>query len=339
MSSPARPRVSVIVPGKDAEDYIADTLTSLTRQMPDLHDLEVVVVNDGSSDATGDIAESFTSKLPNLKVLTNPTPSGLANARNQGLAESTGRFVCYLDSDDWLAPRRLEVLADAMEVFRVDFIRTDHTTVDGRKRNLARAPQARRGVVLDPRDSILPTNDSTMVDYPYAWAGIFDRTIEQDGLLTFPAGLHTAEDRPWIWQLFLRSRAYAVIDAPTLCYRRSVSGSLTATFDRRQLDIIPALRAALDLILADPEANRFLPKLTRTTFALVAHHMARSKMMAPDVRRDLKAGARELFAAIPAPVLAHEMRYLKRERERLLYGLLPPVHKDASFALKEETVR
>ncbi|MEV0953087.1 glycosyltransferase family 2 protein [Promicromonospora sp. NPDC050249] len=339
MSSPARPRVSVIVPGKDAENYIADTLTSLTRQMPDPHDLEVIVVNDGSKDATGDIAESYASRLPNLKVLTNAKPSGLANARNQGLAESTGRYVVYLDSDDWLAPRRLEVLADAMEAFRVDFVRSDHTTVDGRKRNIARAPQARRGVVLNPRDSILPATDSTMVDYPYAWAGMFDRAIEQDGLLTFPKGLHTAEDRPWIWQLFLKSRSYAVVDAPTLCYRRSVSGSLTSTYDRRQLDIIPALRTTLDLILADKEAERFLPKLTRTTFALVAHHMSRSRKMTPDVRRDLKAGARDLFAAIPPNVLAHEVRYLKRERERLLHGLLPHLSKDVSFEPAEEATR
>jgi glycosyltransferase involved in cell wall biosynthesis len=323
------------VPGKDAEAFIADTLTSLTRQMDDPHEIEVVVVNDGSSDGTQDIAESFSSRLPNLTILTNAQPTGLASARNQGLAATTGKYVAYLDSDDWLAPRRMAVLADAMDAIGVQFVRTDHTTVESRRRNLVRAPQARRNVVLDPRDSILPADDSTMVDYPYAWAGMFDRSLEQDGLLSFPDGLHTAEDRPWIWELFLKAKSYAVIDAPTLCYRRAVATSLTATYDRRQLDILSALRRTFDTVEADRDAASYLPKLTRTTLALVAHHVSRSGKMTADVRRDLRKGARQLFESIPQRELAEEVRGLKRERARLLHGLVPgtmhPARTEESF--------
>lgn len=323
MSSTARPRVSVVVPGKDAEAFIADTLTSLTRQMDDPHELEVVVVNDGSTDGTQAIAESYSRQLPNLTILTNAKPTGLASARNQGLAATTGKYVAYLDSDDWLAPRRMAVLADAMDAMNVQFVRTDHTTVESRKRNIVRAPQARRDVMLDPRDSILPADDSTMVDYPYAWAGMFDRSLENDGLLSFPDGLHTAEDRPWIWELFLNAKSYAVIDAPTLCYRRAVATSLTATYDRRQLDILPALRRTFDAVESDRDAASYLPKLTRTALALVAHHVSRSSNMAVDVRKDLRKGAKQFFESIPQAELALEVRTLKRERARLLHGLLP----------------
>lgn len=339
MSSTARPRVSVVVPGKDAEAFIADTLTSLTRQMDDPHDLEVVVVNDGSSDGTQGIAESFSARLPHLTILTNPEPTGLASARNQGLAETTGKYVVYLDSDDWLAPRRLSVLADAMDAMGVQFVRTDHTTVESRKRNLVRAPQARRNVVLDPRASILPANDSTMVDYPYAWAGMFDRSLEHDGLLSFPEGLHTAEDRPWIWDLFLKAGAYAVIDAPTLCYRRAVATSLTATYDRRQLDILPALRRTFDSVEADRDAASYLPKLTRTTLALIAHHVSRSGRMAADVRRDLRKGAKQLFESVPQAELAQEVRTMKRERARLLHGLLPSTMHTSRTETAEEALQ
>lgn len=339
MSMTARPRVSVVVPGKDAEAFIADTLTSLTRQMDDPHEIEVVVVNDGSSDGTQDIAESFSSRLPNLQILTNARPTGLASARNQGLAATTGKYVAYLDSDDWLAPRRMAVLADAMDAIGVQFVRTDHTTVESRRRNLVRAPQARRNVVLDPRESILPADDSTMVDYPYAWAGMFDRSLEQDGLLSFPDGLHTAEDRPWIWELFLKSKSYAVIDAPTLCYRRAVATSLTATYDRRQLDILSALRRTFDAVEADRDAASYLPKLTRTTLALVAHHVSRSGKMTADVRRDLRKGAKQLFESIPQRELAEEVRGMKRERARLLHGLVPGAMHPARTQTAEEALQ
>ncbi|GAA1710112.1 glycosyltransferase family 2 protein [Isoptericola hypogeus] len=318
-----RPRISVVVPGKDVESYLADTLTSLARQVEDPRDLEVIVVDDGSVDATGDVARQFADRLPGLAVLTNPAPTGLANARNQGLAATTGRYVAYLDADDWLAPRRLTVLADAMDALRVPFVRTDHTTVRGRRRDLIRAPQAVRGVPIDPRASILPVDASTMVDYPYAWAGMFDRAMEADGLLTFPPDLHTAEDRPWIWRLFLSAGSYAVVDAPTLCYRRGVGSSLTATYDRRQLDILEALRQTYDLVRRDRDAAAFLPKITRTSLALIAHHVARSRAMTADVRRDLRAGSREFFAGLPQDVLAAEARLMTRARARTLHGLLP----------------
>ncbi|MFC7405041.1 glycosyltransferase [Georgenia alba] len=318
-----RPRVSVVVPGKDVESYVADALTSLTRQMEDPRQLEVVVVDDGSRDNTGEVAESFRSRLPNLTILRNESPGGVASARNKGLAATTGRYVAYLDSDDWLAPRRLSVLADAIEHLRVAFLFTDHTTVAGRKRNLVRAPQARRGVVLDPRDSILPENHSTMVDYPYSWAVLFDRELLHDGFMTFPDGLHSAEDRPWIWNLFLNGPPYAVVDAPTLCYRRDVETSLTATYDRRQLDIFPALERVLDLVRADRESEKYAPKIARTVMALMSHHMRRSNRMTREVRAELRSRASHLISQLPHDLLVREIREMSRERARSLHGLLP----------------
>ncbi|WP_166849830.1 glycosyltransferase family 2 protein [Isoptericola sp. BMS4] len=318
-----RPRISAVVPGKDVAPFLADALTSLGRQVEDPRDLEVIVIDDGSTDATADVARQFTGRLPGLTVLTNPEPSGLANARNQGLAAATGRYVAFLDADDWLAPGRLAHLADASDALRVPFVRTDHTTVRGRRRDLIRAPQSVRGVPLDPRGSILPVHTSTMVDYPYAWAGIFDRALAEDGLLAFPPDLHTAEDRPWIWRLFLSVPRYAVVDAPTLCYRRGIASSLTAIYDRRQLDILKALRQAYDLVQQDRDADAFLPKITRTSLALVAHHVARSANMPPDVRRDLRAGARAFFEGLPRDVLAAEVRVMRRARARTLHRVLP----------------
>lgn len=319
----ARPRISVIVPGKDVEDYVSDTLTSLTRQVEDVRDLEVVVVDDGSSDSTGEVVASFADRLPHLTAITNREPVGPATARNQGLAATTGRYVAYLDADDWLAPGHLGTLADALDELRVDFLRVDHTTVTGRRRTLTRAPQAVRGVARDPRESILPTDDRTMVDYPYAWAGMFDRALATDGLLTFPEGLRTAEDRPWIWRLFLEARSYAVVDAPGICYRRGLTDSLSQTFDARQLDVIPALHATLDVVADAPDTEIFEPKLARTAVALLSHHLRRSSHMPAGAREELRAGAREILARIPDDVLAYETNRTHPGRVWVLHGLLP----------------
>lgn len=317
-----RPRVSVVVPGKDAGEYVADTLTSLTRQFDDARQLEVVVVDDGSEDDTGEIARRFAGRLPGLVVLRNESAVGLAAARNQGLAATTGRFVAYLDADDWLAPRHLAVTADALEVLGCAFVRVDHTTVRGRRRELVRAPEPVRGAVLRPRDSILPEDTSTMVDYPYAWAGMFDRALATDGLLDFPAGLHTAEDRPWIWRLHLEAPTYAVVDAPGICYRRGLAGSLTQIYDRRQLDFVTALEQVREVLDRDAEADRFMAKYVRTVTVLVAHHLGRARKMDRGAQRELRASALRLVESLPRDVLVEQLERGPDRRRVVITSLL-----------------
>ncbi|MFC7107821.1 glycosyltransferase [Nonomuraea rubra] len=140
--------LSVVVPIRDGERFIADALTSLSRNARG--DFEFIIVNDGSVDATGDIIDDFIGELPGLVVIRNPAPVGLADARNTGLSAATGRYVTYMDGDDWLAPGYLARLVEAIDGLGCDFVRVDHVQVEGRKRVVHRAPLARRGTVLAP---------------------------------------------------------------------------------------------------------------------------------------------------------------------------------------------
>jgi glycosyltransferase involved in cell wall biosynthesis len=108
------PLVSVIVPAYNAAAYLADALDSLARQS--LTDFEVIVVNDGSSDATQAIAESYAARDPRFHVINRETPSGRpACARNLGLREARGRYIAFLDADDVALPTRLAVSVDALQ--------------------------------------------------------------------------------------------------------------------------------------------------------------------------------------------------------------------------------
>ncbi|MFC7639895.1 glycosyltransferase family 2 protein [Streptosporangium lutulentum] len=161
-------KLSIVVPVRDAELYISDALASLARNAH--RDFEFIVVDDGSVDATGQIIEDFRNDLPGLVVLRNETPVGLADARNLGLSLASGRYLTFMDGDDWLAPGYLGDLVEAIERLGCDFVRVDHVQVEGRRRVVHRAPLATRETVLKPRDHILPAAVKTMVDYPYAWA-------------------------------------------------------------------------------------------------------------------------------------------------------------------------
>lgn len=318
------PRVSVVMPVRDTELYLDDAMTSLTRQLDDARDLEVVVVDDGSSDATPDIAASYADRLPHLKVLRNTEPVGAATARNQGLAESTGRYITYLDGDDWYAPRHLQQVTDAIEAYGVPILRHDHVTVQAEQRRIVRAMQPVRGQVLAPRESILPTDRPTMVDYPYGWAGIYDRAIAHDGLLTFTDGMRTATDRSWVWRLHLEGTAYVVTNHAGVCYRRGVSTSLTQIYDERRLDFTLAFAEIHQILEADRETDRFLPKLARTVLAIVAHHLGFAESMPAELLAQLNQRSADLIRTFPADIMRVQLEQSDPKRWVLLRGVLPP---------------
>jgi glycosyltransferase involved in cell wall biosynthesis len=94
------PLVSVIVPVFDGERFLADAVASVFAQ--DHRPLEVIVIDDGSADASGEVARSFDEV-----VLIEADHQGVAAARNLGLARATGAYITFLDADDLMAPGRL----------------------------------------------------------------------------------------------------------------------------------------------------------------------------------------------------------------------------------------
>lgn len=312
------PLVTVILPAKDAGAYIGTTLETLTRQFDDASALKLVAIDDGSHDDTAALMAHYAERFPHAEVVRNAEPYGLATARNQGLAHVEGEAFCFIDGDDWMQEGRLAVLAARLRELDCDFVRTDHVTVADLRRTLVRAPFPWRERVSAPRDAILPADEPTMVDYPYAWAGLLHRRLIERGLADFPPGLFTAEDRPWIWRLHLHADSFAVVEAPALLYRRGVSSSLTQTHDRRQLDFAKAMRAVIDEVRHDRDAERFLPKAVWTVLALSAHHLVRSRRMGVRLRSEMRAGIRDLLRDLPSEQVTAVLGRLDGPRRRVL---------------------
>lgn len=125
------PRVSIIVPVYNAEKWLADCLESALGQS--VADIEVIAVDDGSTDASLEILRSFAERDPRLKVLVNEKNRGQAATRNRGIDVSTGRWIAFLDNDDQLAPDFCKVLLAEAEKSGADIIkgRTRITEPDG----------------------------------------------------------------------------------------------------------------------------------------------------------------------------------------------------------------
>ena len=104
--------VSVIIPVYNVEAYLAQCLESVAVQS--YRNLEILCVIDGSTDGSAEIARQFAEREPRCRVLEQPN-QGLSVARNAGVAEAAGRWVFFLDSDDWLPQHALQVLVRAAD--------------------------------------------------------------------------------------------------------------------------------------------------------------------------------------------------------------------------------
>lgn len=311
------PTLSVIVPCYNIESYVPETVTSLVNNERD--DFEFIFVEDRSTkDKTYEALLTLTKRLKNSRVIRHEQNGGLATARNTGIDASEGRYLTFLDGDDWLAPGYLADLVDAIERFDVDFVRTDHVQVTGIERTVHRAPEGRRHTPLDPRTSILPVDDTTMVDYPYAWAGVYHRRLLDKGMLRFHDGLKTAEDRPWIWDLHRRAESYAVASLRGVFYRRGVASSLTQIGDVRQLDFFRSFDLVLAELADDPEVGRLRKKALRNYCVVIAHQLLSRGRFERSIAARLKQMAAEALGRMSEDELEEALVGMGEERVYML---------------------
>ncbi|MFD7131323.1 glycosyltransferase family 2 protein [Streptomyces sp. NPDC059894] len=316
------PKLSVIVPFYNVQQYAPDTLRSLRANARP--DFEFVLVDDHSKDETPAILERAAEELSavaRVRLIRHEENGGLATARNTGLDAAQGEYVTFLDGDDWLARGYLVELVTAIEELGCDFVRVDHVQATGRARTLVRHPLGRRGEVLRPREAILPADRTTSVDYAYAWAGAYHRRLLDKGLLHFTDGLRTAEDRPWIWKLHREAESFAVLNLHGVFYRRGVASSLTQIGDVRQLDFIRAFDQVVDETARDPEADRLLPKAVRTYCAIIAHHLAEIEKFEPAVARQLRTMSAAAIKRMPQELLTDVLDRMDLRRSAKLRRL------------------
>ena len=107
-----KPIISVIVPIYNVEDYLPTCLNSIAAQT--FKDIEVILVDDGSTDKSGEICDEFCNKDNRFHVI-HKKNEGVSSARNTGLDTTHGLFISFIDSDDYIHPKMLEILYNAIK--------------------------------------------------------------------------------------------------------------------------------------------------------------------------------------------------------------------------------
>ena len=116
-------KISIIIPIYNAEKYIERCLKSIINQT--YQNLEILVINDGSTDGTIKYIEEI-KKNDERIIIINKNNEGVSIARNIGISQSTGKYITFIDADDWLEPNAIEILYDEIKKNNVDIVRGNY---------------------------------------------------------------------------------------------------------------------------------------------------------------------------------------------------------------------
>lgn len=153
-------KLSIIIPAYNVEKYIVSCLTSVTKQDLSLSDYEIIVLNDGSTDATLEKVVEFAKDYPNF-VIINKSNEGLGATRNRGIDKARGKYIIFLDSDDTITENSIGSLCAQMDEDNLDILEFDFVCVDEKGKKIVsgifvdRASFRLADVVMSGRDNLL----------------------------------------------------------------------------------------------------------------------------------------------------------------------------------------
>ena len=238
------PRISVVVPIYDVEMYLSECLRSLAAQTT--RDLEVVMVDDGSSDDSAAIAERFAARDRRFRLITQAN-AGLGHARNTGVAAAGGELLAFVDSDDVVPGDAYELLAASLDATGSDFASGNVLRLeDGRT---SQAPfVARTFARTRPRTHV--TRFQPLLSDRIACNKLWRRAFWDANALRFPEGvLH--EDIPVTLPAHVMAGAVDVLAEPVYQYRIRADG---ASITQKRLE----MRALVDRLAAVEHVRGYL---------------------------------------------------------------------------------
>ncbi|MFC0506104.1 glycosyltransferase family 2 protein [Micromonospora costi] len=211
------PRLSVVVPFYNVAAYIGDCLESIARQT--FSDLEVVLVDDGSRDASAEVAAEFCARDPRFRVVRQEN-QGLGPARNTGIAHSTGEYLTFVDSDDLVPPHAYELMVGSLD-------RTGSSLAAGNARRFnntlgVRAAYLHRTIFAADRAV------THILEYPalaldrMVWNKVYRRSFWDEHDYRFPAIRY--EDYPVTMRTHLDAVTVDCLSAPVYFWRERESG-------------------------------------------------------------------------------------------------------------------
>ena len=195
-------KVSVIVPVYNVERYIRKCLESLVNQT--LYDMEIIIVNDGSTDLSKNIIEEYTNQYSNVKYYKKEN-GGLSDARNYGMKYATGEYVAFLDADDYIDAKTYEIMYEKAQKENSDIVECNFYWVYGKRK---------KKDIGEKYDGKTEMMEKARV---VAWNKLYRRELIENLQIEFPKGLQY-EDVEFFYKLVPYIEKVSFVKEPLIYY-------------------------------------------------------------------------------------------------------------------------
>ena len=237
-----RPLISVIVPVYNGEEYLANCIESIENQT--YQPLEIIIVNDGSSDKTEDICRQMEEEYKNIRWITLPD-LGVSAARNTGMKEAKGEYLTFVDADDRIRPQMLQVLYEALihsgsEVCGCGFA-SWKTQREWELLEKSFPAQIEEPVAFSREEYLM---QQILKGNSRCWSKLYDRKLLCDNKLEFQENLTIGEDMLFLVKLLPYVERIAEVDFRGYGYYQNPQGAMNRKFNDSYMNQIRCWKIA-----------------------------------------------------------------------------------------------
>ncbi|WP_189372252.1 glycosyltransferase family 2 protein [Enterococcus sp. OL5] len=238
-------KVSAIVAGYNVEEYIEECLDSLSSQT--LKELEVIMIDDGSPDKTGEIMDRYSNKYENFKVV-HQTNQGLSMVRNNGMDIAEGEFIAFVDGDDIVPENAYALMYSMLAETGSDMVSGGVNRTNGSK--VTRSFLHKKAVKDTVRKTNIFNNPELIYDTT-SWNKLYRKSLLLENHLSFPKSM-LYEDMPLELSCHLLAKSVDIIEDCVYVWRRREGENTSITQQRSDmknfLDRIKSIEMCFDAI-------------------------------------------------------------------------------------------
>ena len=250
--------ISVIIPVYNVEDYLHVCINSVLRQS--YQDFEIICIDDASTDSSLEILEYFAQKDSRVKILKNDSNKGQGYSRNKGLGMAKGKYISFLDGDDWFSPNTFEISIKKIKQDNLDFLIFKNIVYYDEPQEFGFEEYYDMEFMDKFNNQVFNHWDLDKTKLFFVsnapWNKLYLKSFLDDNNIRFPNENLIHEDNPFFYKAIISAKRVSIIDM-YLHNRRRRDGSIMTLNDERLFDFINISYKLLDVFFENKKLYEY----------------------------------------------------------------------------------
>lgn len=245
--------ISVVVPVYNVEKFLPVCIESIIKQS--YSNLEIILVDDGSSDSSPEICDKYKELDDRIKVI-HKENGGLSDARNVGLNEAKGEYITFVDSDDYLGRDFISIAVEKCQEEDADICICDYISVE-ENQNLCIQREKRIEKIYSNKECLINIYNPAIHGMEFvAWGKLYKTNLFKENKILYPKGkIH--EDTFTTYKVIYNAKKIVLVDYLGYYYRKRSGSIMNVHFNKKRLVMSDATREACEFFLLNKEIELF----------------------------------------------------------------------------------